>query len=89
MEPSSIFALLLPLASLTASPGSSSLTNASVELEPVAFGRVIEVIKSRGRVDQLHANRLRLSDNVSLGGVFNLFDANEDQSYTLNIRVTF
>jgi len=87
LEPSSIFALLLPLATLTTTPDSHSFSTA--EVNPVAFGRVIEVIKSRGRVDQLHANRLRLSDDVSLGGVFNFFDANEDQSYTLNIRVTF
>lgn len=87
MEPSILLSVILPLTSFTVSPGSSF---SSVEpVEPVAFGRVVEVIKSRGRVDQLHANRLRLSDNVSLGGVFNLMDARKDQTYTLNIRVTF
>lgn len=86
MEPSSIFALLLPLITVGAS---SSQSLAPVEVEPVAFGRIVEVITSRGRVDQLHANRLRVSDNVSLGGVFNIFEAQEDQTYTLNIRITF
>lgn len=86
MEPSSILALLLPLASVGVS---SNQSLAFVEVEPVAFGRIIEVITSRGRVDQLHANRLRVSDNVSVGGVFNIFEAQEDQTYTLNIRITF
>ena len=86
MEPSSIFALLLPL--LTVGAGSSQ-SLAPVAMEPVAFGRIVEVITSRGRVDQLHANRLRVSDNISLGGVFNIFEAQEDQTYTLNIRITF
>ena len=86
MEPSSIFVLLLPLVSIGAAP---NYTLTAAEVEPVAFGRIVEVITSRGRVDQLHANRLRVSDNVSLGGVFNLFDTQEDHTYTLNIRITF
>ncbi len=87
LEPSSVFALLIPLVSLTASPDSNMF--AETEIDPIAFGRVVEVIKTRGRVDQLHANRLRLNDDVSVGGVFNLFDLREKQSYALNIRVTF
>lgn len=84
LEPSSILTLLLPLASMITLPGVNS--GSPAEAEPLAFG---QVIRSSGRLEQLHANRLRLSDDVSLGGVFNLFDVNEDQSYTLNIRVTF
>ncbi|MGB0867877.1 MAG: hypothetical protein ACPGSC_15300 [Granulosicoccaceae bacterium] len=86
MEPSSVFALLMPMMTLSAAP---NIALAEQEIDPVEFGRIVEVITRRGRVDQLHANRLRLSDNVSLGGVFNFFDAREDQTYTLNIRITF
>ncbi len=89
MDPSPILALLLPLTTLSVSPANSAFVSTQSPLEPLGFGRVIEVIKSRGRVDQLHANRLRLSDNVSLGGVFNLFDTQEDLSYSLNLRITF
>lgn len=86
MDPSSLFAVLMPLMPLRASAQEDVWRP---EVEPESFGRVVEVITDRGRVARLHANRLRLSDNVSLGGVFNIFDAREDHHYTLNIRVTF
>jgi len=89
VEPSSLLAVLLPLMTVSMPTSADAELVAPSAPETVTFGRVTEVSSTRSRVEQFHANRLRLSEDLSIGGVFSLFEESKEQNYTFNVRLSF